>query len=107
MASVVEEAQFWQAIGILVKNYHALNRKIFEVVVTQVEKQQDGQLCDSSEEELTESLRAEPNKRTCKGFKIGYKLLPKKLAENILATGTVGGLNNYSLIYGNSNQFPF
>ncbi|KAH8242799.1 hypothetical protein KR032_002262 [Drosophila birchii] len=89
MSSAVEEAQFWQAIGILVKNYHALNKKIFEVVVTQVEKQQDGQLHESSEEELTKSLREKPDQRTCQAFKIGFKLLPKKLADNILATGTV------------------
>ncbi|XP_017002606.2 probable tRNA (uracil-O(2)-)-methyltransferase [Drosophila takahashii] len=87
--TTVEEAQFWQAIGILIKNYHALNKKIFEVVLTQVEKQQDGRLCDSSEEELWKSLKENPNQRTCSGFKIGFKLLPKKLPENILATGTV------------------
>ncbi|XP_017117367.1 probable tRNA (uracil-O(2)-)-methyltransferase [Drosophila elegans] len=89
----VEEPQFWQAIGILIKNYHALNKKIFEVVITKVEKQQDGQLSDSSEEELGKCLKEDPNHRTCTGFKIGFKLLPKKLPENILATGTVDFAN--------------
>ncbi|XP_043652951.1 probable tRNA (uracil-O(2)-)-methyltransferase [Drosophila teissieri] len=87
--AAVEEAQFWQAIGILIKNYHALNKKIFEVVITQVKKQQDGRLCESSAEELATSLKEDPNKRTCTGFTIGFKLLPKKLADNILGTGTV------------------
>ncbi|XP_034661941.1 probable tRNA (uracil-O(2)-)-methyltransferase [Drosophila subobscura] len=87
--SVVEEPQFWLAIGILIKNYHALNKKIFEVVITQVQKQQDDQLCDSTQEELERALREQPERRTCKGFTIGFKLLPKKLKDNILATGFV------------------
>ncbi|XP_016950015.2 probable tRNA (uracil-O(2)-)-methyltransferase [Drosophila biarmipes] len=88
MASITE-AQFWQAIGILIRNYHALNKRIFEVVITQVEKQKDGRLCESSEEELVKTLQDRPSKRTCSGFKIGFKLLPKKLPENILGTGTI------------------
>ncbi|XP_017057656.1 probable tRNA (uracil-O(2)-)-methyltransferase [Drosophila ficusphila] len=87
--AAVEEAQFWQAIGILIKNYHALNKKIFEVVITQVEKQQDGLLRGSSEEELVKSLKEELSNRTCTGFKIRFKLLPKKLQDNILGTGIV------------------
>ncbi|EDW34584.1 GL21500 [Drosophila persimilis] len=88
--SAVEEPQFWLAIGILIKNYHALNKKIFEVVISRVQKQQDEeQLCDSTQEELERTLRERPEKRTCRGFRIGFKLLPKKLKENILATGFV------------------
>ncbi|KAH8418543.1 hypothetical protein KR009_012157, partial [Drosophila setifemur] len=82
------EGQFWQAIAILIKNFHSLNKKIFEVVITQVEKEQDDFICNSNEEELYKSLR-EPSKRTCNAFKIHFKLLPKKLPNNILATGTV------------------
>ncbi|XP_016940007.4 probable tRNA (uracil-O(2)-)-methyltransferase [Drosophila suzukii] len=87
--AAIEEAQFWQAIGILIQNYHALNKKIFELVITQVEKRQDGRLSDSSEEELEKTLKEDPGKRTCTGFQIGFKLLPKKLPENILGTGTI------------------
>lgn len=86
----LEEAQFWQGIGILVKNYHALNKKIFGVVITDVETLHDSRLCQSSEDELTRCLKEEPNKRSCEGFKLGFKLLPKKLSDNILGTGTVG-----------------
>ncbi|KAH8325002.1 hypothetical protein KR074_002705, partial [Drosophila pseudoananassae] len=89
----LEEAQFWQGIGILIKNYHALNKKIFGVVITSIEKLQDSRLSESSEEELTRCLKKEPNKRTCEGFKLGFKLLPKKLPDNILGTGTVDFLN--------------
>jgi len=96
--AAIEEAQFWQAIGILIQNYHALNKKIFELVITQVEKRQDGRLSDSSEEELEKTLKEDPGKRTCTGFQIGFKLLPKKLPENILGTGTIGEIDPVLLI---------
>ncbi|KAH8295154.1 hypothetical protein KR018_008013 [Drosophila ironensis] len=85
----VEEAQFWQAIKILIKNFHAVNRKIFGLVITRVEKKENGQFYASTEEELTQCLSHQPNKRTCDGFRIALKLLPKKLTEDILATGIV------------------
>ncbi|XP_017075074.1 probable tRNA (uracil-O(2)-)-methyltransferase [Drosophila eugracilis] len=87
--AMVEEAQFWQAIGILIKNYHALNKKIFEVVITRVEKLEDGRPSESTEDELSKALKEDPNNRTCTSIKIGFKLLPKKLLNNILGTGTV------------------
>ncbi|XP_030559221.1 probable tRNA (uracil-O(2)-)-methyltransferase [Drosophila novamexicana] len=90
MAAVkLDEAQFWQSIAILIKNYHALNKKIFEVLITQVQKLQQGKLYESNEAELEQQLRTNANERTCEGFRIGYKMLTKKLATNILANGTV------------------
>jgi len=102
--AAVEEAQFWQAIGILIKNYHALNKKIFEVVITQVTKQQNGRVCESSAEELAMSLKEDPSQRTCTGFTIGFKLLSKKLAENILGTGIVGE-DNHNITYFLDNSY--
>lgn len=94
MAAVkLDEAQFWQSIAILIKNYHALNKKIFEVLITQVQKLQQGKLYESNEAELEQQLRTNANERTCEGFRIGYKMLTKKLATNILANGTVGEFN--------------
>ncbi|KAH8417223.1 hypothetical protein KR222_006773 [Zaprionus bogoriensis] len=88
-AERMNEAQFWQAIEILIKNYHALNKKIFEVLITEVQKQQHGELCASNETELLEQLQSDPAARTCQGFKLHFKMLTKKLATNILASGIV------------------
>jgi len=55
-------------------------------------------LSDSSEEELEKTLKEDPGKRTCTGFQIGFKLLPKKLPENILGTGTIGEIDPVLLI---------
>lgn len=90
-AERINEAQFWQAIAILIKNYHALNKKIFEVLITGVQKEKNGKLCESNEEELEQHLHtADPGAKTCDGFKIYFKMLTKKLATNILASGIVG-----------------
>lgn len=92
MAAVqLDEAQFWQSIGILIKNYHAINKKIFEVIITQVQKLLLGKLYESNEAELEQQLlQSNSNGRTCDGFRISYKMLTKKLSTNILANGTVG-----------------
>lgn len=90
-AERINEAQFWQAIAILIKNYHALNKKIFEVLITEVQKEKNGKQCQSNEEELEQQLHtADPGTRTCEGFKIYFKMLTKKLSTNILASGIVG-----------------
>ncbi|EDV93428.1 probable tRNA (uracil-O(2)-)-methyltransferase [Drosophila grimshawi] len=88
-AEQIDEAQFWQSIAILIKNYHALNKKIFEVLITQVQKHKQGNLCESTEDELQQQLHTAPKARTCEGFNISYKMLTKKMATNILATGIV------------------
>ncbi|KAM8704372.1 hypothetical protein ACLKA7_008906 [Drosophila subpalustris] len=88
-AEHIDDKQFWLAITILIKNYHALNKKIFEVVLTEVQKQCNGQLNESDEDELEQQLQANADARTCDGFKVYYKLLTKKLATNILANGTL------------------
>lgn len=89
----INDKQFWLAIEILIKNYHALNKKIFEVVVTEVQKQQHGQLHDSDEDELEQQLQANASARTCEGFKIYFKMLTKKRETNILANGTLSEAN--------------
>lgn len=89
-AERINEAQFWQAIAILIKNYHALNKKIFEVLITEVQKKDNGKLCESNENELEQQLQTDSYTRTCEGFKISFKMLTKKLATNILASGIVG-----------------
>lgn len=89
-AELVNEAQFWQAIAILIKNYHALNKKIFEVLITEVQKKDNGKLHESNENELEQQLQIDSNSRTCEGFKISFKMLTKKLETNILASGILG-----------------
>ncbi|XP_017862158.1 PREDICTED: probable tRNA (uracil-O(2)-)-methyltransferase [Drosophila arizonae] len=91
MAAVqLNETQFWQSIAILIRNYHALNKKIFEVLITEVQKLQLGKLYESNEAELEQQLlQSNGNARTCEGFRISYKMLTKKLSSNILANGIV------------------
>ncbi|KAH8311924.1 hypothetical protein KR044_008571 [Drosophila immigrans] len=88
-AEHIDDSQFWLAIAILIKNYHALNKKIFEVLVTEVQKQQDGKLFESNEDELEEQLKVGAGSKTCDGFEIHFKLLTKKMSTNILANGIV------------------
>ncbi|EDW80989.1 uncharacterized protein Dwil_GK11817 [Drosophila willistoni] len=86
MSAVITEPQFFRGIDILIKNYHALNKQIFAVVITQVRKQQNGNFSDSTEEELEDSLLDHSDRGTCT-FEIGYKLLTKKIKENMIGTG--------------------
>ncbi|XP_062121982.1 probable tRNA (uracil-O(2)-)-methyltransferase [Drosophila sulfurigaster albostrigata] len=88
-AEHIGDKQFWLAIAILIKNYHALNKKIFEVLITEVQKQQDGKLHASNEDELEQQLQTAAGERTCDGFKIHFKMLTKKMSTNILANGVV------------------
>ncbi|KAH8360107.1 hypothetical protein KR093_010834 [Drosophila rubida] len=88
-AERIGDRQFWLAIAILIKNYHALNKKIFGVLITEVLKQQHGKLLESNEEELDQQLQTAPEDRTCDGFKIHFKMLTKKMSSNILANGIV------------------
>jgi len=89
----IVDRQFWLAVKILIKQYHVLNKKIFEVVITKVQKRQQQQLYDSDEDELDQQLQADAGARICEGFKICFKMLTKKLGRNILANGTLGEEN--------------
>ncbi|XP_037946447.1 probable tRNA (uracil-O(2)-)-methyltransferase [Teleopsis dalmanni] len=105
------EAQFWRCIFILIRNYHAVNKKIFSCVitcvkkiinennqiqttnVTNVSKQNDERtVCDSTIEELEKYLdnsSSSQRRDKCIGFIINYKLLTKKLGDNITAIGKI------------------
>ncbi|XP_034486892.1 probable tRNA (uracil-O(2)-)-methyltransferase [Drosophila innubila] len=105
-AEHIDDKQFWLAITILIKNYHALNKKIFEVIITEVQKQQHGQLYDSDEDELEQQLQANASERTCEGFKIYFKMLTKKLETNILANGTLNfGKQSYECHFVGEESF--
>ncbi|ALC46870.1 CG9386 [Drosophila busckii] len=68
-AEQLSEEQFWHAIAILIKNYQAVNKNIFDVQITQVQQRQNGKLVDClDDEELEQQMRADAPSRTCEAF---------------------------------------
>uniref|UniRef100_A0A0K8UAI9 tRNA (uracil-O(2)-)-methyltransferase n=2 Tax=Bactrocera latifrons TaxID=174628 RepID=A0A0K8UAI9_BACLA len=123
MESFITEIQFWTGIILLIRNYNAVNKKIFACVVHKVLKVHKGiahilNTCDSqsycdqlfeiskikntsvsekSEADLIHVLRSVVENKNleeeCEGFLIFYKFLTKKLQKNIEAVGKIDFLN--------------
>uniref|UniRef100_W8C276 Putative tRNA (Uracil-O(2)-)-methyltransferase n=1 Tax=Ceratitis capitata TaxID=7213 RepID=W8C276_CERCA len=110
------ETEFWTGVTVLIRNYHAVNKKIFACVFQKVirlnegiGKESDKYICESSnltkveetvglgyksseaeiESVLYNLVANNESSVDCEGFIIFYKFLTKKLQNNIEAVGKI------------------
>ncbi|XP_061389472.1 probable tRNA (uracil-O(2)-)-methyltransferase [Musca vetustissima] len=96
MESPMDLQQFWNAISILIRNYHTINRKLCACVISEV-KIREALSSDETESDVAvntdtlfkylQNIPKVPN--NCRGFLIYFKCLPKKNENSIRATGIV------------------
>ncbi|XP_053959162.1 probable tRNA (uracil-O(2)-)-methyltransferase [Anastrepha ludens] len=114
------EKQFWTGLLILIRNYHAINRKIFACIISKVlqvdhgiekfcekdyQLQDIGKFCHHAEDAVHEITEAdmesvlhkmgtsERDLRECEGLLVFFKFLTKKMHKNIDAVGKIDFVN--------------
>lgn len=85
--------EFWNAISILINNYHTVNRKICACVINEVRvkpgvSNEDNTVDKDKLFSYLKNVSEVPAK--CSGFEIDFKCLHKKSKDAIHATGIVG-----------------
>ncbi|XP_073819200.1 probable tRNA (uracil-O(2)-)-methyltransferase [Musca autumnalis] len=91
----MDKQQFWNAISILIRNYHTINRKLCGCVITKVSMKKFLQNGTENSDKvdvdcLFKYLQNIPeNSQDCKGFVIDFKCLHKKIVSSIRSTGIV------------------